>query len=118
MIICLDFCPSNLPSSLEVEVWLLITEYYIIVTEHYPDSGNKVAEGLKKFFVSLIYDKKCREIMNAILDPKCTCEAAAEKSVSVPPFYSIPVELVSTKYKYPKDWMLVKFDPMTFKYHI
>mgnify|MGYP001798171902 CR=1 FL=1 len=73
-------------------------------TEHYPDSGNKVAEGLKKFFVSLIYDKKCREIMNAILDPKCTCEAAAEKSVSLSLFYSIPVKLVSTKYRYPKKW--------------
>ena len=55
-------------------------------------------------FVSLIYDKKCREIMNAILDPKCTCEAAAEKSVSLSLFYSIPVKLVSTKYRYPKKW--------------
>ena len=42
--------------------------------------------------------------MNAILDPKCTCEAAAEKSVSLSVFYSIPVELVSTKHRYPKYW--------------
>ena len=49
--------------------------------EHYPDSGNKVADGLKKFFVSLINDKKSRAMMDAILDPKCTCETASEKSV-------------------------------------
>ena len=40
-----------------------------------------MAEGLKKFFVSLITDKKSRAIMDDILDPKCSCEMASEKSV-------------------------------------
>lgn len=60
-----------------------VAEQAIRISKHYPDSGNKVAEGLKKFFVSLIYDRKSREIMDTILDPKCSCETAAEKSVSL-----------------------------------
>lgn len=59
-----------------------VAEQAVRIAKHYPDSGSKVAEGLKKFFVSLITDQKSRETMEAIVDPKCTCEEAGEKSVS------------------------------------